>query len=192
MTPNRHIAVHPLTPDRWDDLVTLFGRSGACGGCWCMFWRVSRAEFSANGNAGNREALHALVERGEQPGLLAFVDGVAAGWISLGPRERFGPLERSPKRKRIDDTPVWSIVCFYIARAYRHQGLSLALLAAARDFARAHGATTLEGYPALTDDGRRRSDDAVYMGVAEVFRRAGFVEVARPTARFAIMRAALE
>ena len=105
----------PLTPQRWDDLAALFGPSGAYGGCWCMFWRETRQEFSLNcrnKGEGNREALHALVDSGVVPGILGYRGGVPLVWCSIAPREDFPALERSRNLKRLDDQPVWSIVCF--------------------------------------------------------------------------------
>jgi hypothetical protein len=29
--------------DLWPALEDLFGKNGAVGGCWCMYWRIGRA-----------------------------------------------------------------------------------------------------------------------------------------------------
>src|SRR5260370_3149088 len=122
---------HPVTPDRWQDLETLFGKNGAYGGCWCMWWRASRSEFGKQVGQGNKEALKVLVESGKAPGLLAYAHDQPIAWCSIAPREAFSSLERSRTLKRVDDQPVWSIVCFFVARPYRHQGLMAMLLRAA-------------------------------------------------------------
>ena len=62
----------PVTKDRWTDFETLFGERGACGGCWCMFWRLTRKEFDSQKGEGNRKAMKAIVESGKIPGILAF------------------------------------------------------------------------------------------------------------------------
>jgi hypothetical protein len=115
----------PLTPDRWDDLVALFGPNGASGGCWCMSFRLAdRARFGAqcaSGGAGNRAALRALTDAGEVPGILAYVGDMPVGWCAVGPREAFPRLDHSPLSRKLDDTPAWSIVCFYIGRAHRRR-----------------------------------------------------------------------
>ena len=179
--------IKPLTPDRWPDLVTLFGPSGAYSGCWCMFWRIKGSEFSANGNKGNKAAMHKIVARDEIPGLLAYVNGRPVGWISLGPRQLFGRIERSPIFKPVDKEPVWSIVCFFIAHDYRGQGVGKGLLRAAEEYARAQGARTLEAYP--IDTGERKVDPAgIFTGTEKIFKRAGFKEVARRKKRRPIMR----
>ena len=35
---NMKFTIHPLTPDLWPALEDLFGKRGACNGCWCMYW----------------------------------------------------------------------------------------------------------------------------------------------------------
>ena len=38
----------PLSKNNWEDFVELFGSNGACGGCWCMWWRLNHAEYKKN------------------------------------------------------------------------------------------------------------------------------------------------
>ena len=135
------------TPERWADLQALFGERGGCGGCWCMWPRLTGREFVAGKGAGNRRAFHRLVAAGDTPGILAYVDGQVAGWCALGPRAGFRRLESSRVLAPIDDQPVWSVVCFFIARPYRRQGLTVELLREAARFAAGRGARILEGYP---------------------------------------------
>lgn len=181
------ITYQPLTSQNWQDLEALFGPSGAYSGCWCMFWRTSRAEFSRRGNEGNRQDFKALVDKATPTGILAYVDGQPAGWVSVAPRETYPSLERSRVLKRIDNQPVWSIVCFYVGRDYRRTGVMAGLIRAAVDFAASQGARHVEAYP--TDPAvRSRSPAEAYMGVLPAFERAGFVEVARPRPGRAIMR----
>lgn len=133
------IDVQPLIQERWDDLLTLFGKQGACSGCWCMWWRLSQAEFNRGVGTPNREAFQAIVNGGGVPGLLAYRHGQPVGWCFAGPRGEFGRLQRSPTLRAPDDQPVWSIVCFFIKRGHRQQGVARALAAAVR-CADAHGA----------------------------------------------------
>ena len=102
---------HPLTAERWADFEELFGPKGAYGGCWCMWWRLSRREFEDQQGEGNRRAMKAIVESGHVPGILGYLDGKPVAWCSVSPREQYASLNRSRILKRIDDTPVWSIVC---------------------------------------------------------------------------------
>ena len=180
-------SVHPLTPHRWDDLERLFGPSGACWGCWCMYWRIKRKEMEANGSAGNRRALRKLVLSGAEPGLLAYEGAEPVGWCSVGPRETYGSLERSHVLRRIDDRPVWSLVCLFVARGHRGSGVASELVAAAVRHAGRRGATTIEAYP-RDPGGGRLSSLSSYMGTPALFEAAGFHEVARPSDTRVVMR----
>jgi GNAT superfamily N-acetyltransferase len=183
------VVVRPATPSRWKDLNTLFGPNGAYGNCWCMWWRMGSKDFDRAAPARKRGALRSLVRERRTPGLLAYVDGTPVGWVSVAPREEFARLERSPTLKRVDDQPVWSIVCFYIDRRHRGEGVARALLEAALDRARRGGARLVEGYP--VDPGVRDYPAAeAYTGVVTMFRSAGFREVARRGKR-PIMRKAV-
>jgi len=181
------LTFHPVTPDRWADLETLFGPRGACGGCWCMYWRLRRSEFEQFKGEGNRQFLKSIVEAGEVPGLLAYHDGLPVGWVSVEPRPAFPALERSRILKPVDDQPVWSVVCFYVARGYRRKGVTVALLRAAVGYARQQGAAILEGYPVEPKDAKA-PDPFVYTGLASAFRQAGFQEVLRRSETRPIMR----
>lgn len=181
--------VKPVTADRWDDLVELFGPSGAYSGCWCMFPRLSGAEFGANGNKGNKAAMKKIVARKQVPGLLAYAGGKPVGWISIGPRPEFGRVERSPLFKPVDDKPVWSVVCFFIHRDFRNQGVGKALLKAAAQYARSQGARRLEAYPIDTKGKHWEHGEAsIFMGTQTIFERAGFKVVARRKERRPMMQ----
>lgn len=185
------LEVQPLTRERWDDLERLFGKHGAYGGCWCMWWRITRREFEQGQGDGNRKAMRSMVESGVIPGLLGYLEGEPVGWCSVAPREHYGSLERSPVLKRLDDQPVWSIVCLYIAKGRRGQGVAEALLRGAIGYVHQQGGSIVEAYPTVV-----RSENAppvsVFMGTPELFRRVGFRERARPSKSKVIMRLELE
>jgi GNAT superfamily N-acetyltransferase len=170
--------IRPLTADRWEDLAGLFGENGAYSGCWCMWFRETSREFSERGNAGNRRALQEIVHQGRVPGLLAYRAGRPVGWCSVAPRGEFGRLNRSPILKPVDEQPVWSVVCFFVDRAQRGQGVAEELLRAAVDHAARQGARLVEAYPVDTSGRKFRSAD-LYTGTVDLFRAAGFTEVAR-------------
>lgn len=177
---------------RWADLATLFGANGAYSGCWCMWWRLSGKEFSANGNAGNRAALTALAEANAPLGLLAYDGGEPVGWASLAPRRDFPRLLRSPVLKLDEpaDDSVWSVPCFFIARDRRGTGVASALLQAAVAQARQHGAGFLEGYPTQVDG--RAPNAELFTGTPSLFEKAGFSVHKRPaTGRRLVVRRAL-
>ncbi len=188
---NPDLEFHPVTPDRWQDLEALFGKNGAYGGCWCMWWRVTRSQFGKQAGQGNKEALKATVDSGEVPGLLAYASGQPIAWCSIAPREVFLSLERSRTLKRVDDQPVWSIVCFFVAKPYRRKGLMAELLRAAINYARQCGAKIVEGYPI-----EPKHDDSppvsTFTGIFSSFQEVGFVEVARRSEKRPIMRYLME
>lgn len=177
----------PLTPDRWGDLETLFGPRGACSGCWCMWWRCSRREFERNGNKGNRHAFHGIVRRGDVPGILAYSGERPVGWCSVAPRSSYPSLLRSRALKPADDKPAWSIVCLFVARAWRGRGVGKGLARAAVDHVRRHGGRLVEAYP-TNPRGKRLDAVSSFMGTPEIFDAAGFREWARPSEARIIMR----
>jgi len=173
------LTVQPLTRDRWDDLVELFSRPGGSivRGCWCMYYRKSGGSGGLGRGKANRRAMKALVDGGTVPGLIAYRDRRPVGWISLGPREDYARLERSRVMKRVDEKPVWSIVCFFVDSKERGQGITRALLRDAIDYARSNGATLLEAYP--IDKKARSHPDFMWFGAKSLYDHAGFREVAR-------------
>jgi GNAT superfamily N-acetyltransferase len=130
-----------------------------------------------------------VVERGPAPGLIAYADGEPVGWCAVAPRESYPVLERSRVLKRIDDEPVWSIVCFFVAKRFRERGLTGELIRAAVRHAASHGARIVEGYPVEPAKGRT-ADVFAYTGLASAFRKAGFTEAARRSPTRPIMRIA--
>ncbi len=186
------LTVQPLTPERWSDLETLFGAKGAYGGCWCMYWRLRSKDFNQMSGEPNKSALHGLVNSGHTPGLIAYDPSAnPVGWISLGPREDFVRLERSKTLARVDDQPVWSIVCFYINRKERRKGVSTALIKAALAHARAHGAKIVEAYPSIPKS-ENYPDVYAYTGLLSAFLKLGFVEAARRSEARAVVRYVFE
>jgi GNAT superfamily N-acetyltransferase len=178
------VRIAPLTPARWADLESVFGGGrGACGQCWCMYWRMPRREFEVALGARTRELFRARVAAGPPPGLLAYRGGAAVGWVQVGPRADVpgwngarrltAPTAEAPA----DDPRVWGISCFVTRAGCRRQGLATALLAGAVDWARQNGARVLDACP--VDASASRPPISLYHGLASTFRRAGFREVAR-------------
>jgi GNAT superfamily N-acetyltransferase len=175
--PVSNVEVRPVTPDRWTDMVALFGANGASSGCWCMWFRVPPKVYSANRNKGNRAAMQERVAAGDEPGLIAYEAGLPVGWVSVAPRRDFARIETKADRGIVSEENVWSVVCFFIAPGRRGEGVASALLAAAVDYARAHGARALEAYPVDRDSPISNGD--AYTGVRTMYSKAGFLEVGR-------------
>ncbi|MGQ0742443.1 MAG: GNAT family N-acetyltransferase [Alphaproteobacteria bacterium] len=180
------LVIRPLTPDLWPKLEDLFGPTGACGGCWCMYWRIGSA-YSKLPRAKNKAAFKAVVKKGPPPGLLALADGVAVGWCQVTPRAALPRLERGRFTRAVDDWPVWSVSCFYVRKGWRGRGVMTALIDGALAHARKNKAPALEAYPVKTNGGKR-SNPVMYTGSADSFARAGFKRVAEPAPHRPIMR----
>ncbi|HVS85577.1 MAG TPA: GNAT family N-acetyltransferase [Gaiellaceae bacterium] len=179
------LRVVPVTPERWDDMVTLFERRGPRGGhrnapgygCWCMYWRDRSLEHGEP----KKRAMADLVRAGREPGLLAYDGDEPVGWVSVAPREEFHALVSSPQYGPDDeDEGVWSIVCFVVDKPRRGAGVAAELLGAAVEHALARGASAIEAYPHVRD-GRD------YMGHVPLFEQAGFEKV-RDANKRVIMR----
>jgi GNAT superfamily N-acetyltransferase len=184
------VDIRPLTTDLWPSFEAVMGPNGACAGCWCMFWRIPRSQFSSGSGVGNKASYKKIVKKGPPPGLIAFVDGEPAGWVQVSPRADLPTLDRSRLLKPVDDQPVWSISCFFVKSGYRGKGLSEALVKAATAFAKENDATLVEAYPWSTKE--KKSTVTIYTGVSTTFERAGFKTVAARVPHRPIMRLALD
>jgi GNAT superfamily N-acetyltransferase len=152
-----------------------------------MWWRLSRTEFEAGKGEPNRQAMKRLVKSGAEPGLIAYLGTEPVGWCAVAPRADYRRLQSSRSLKPIDDEPVWSVSCLFIAKKYRGNGVSIELLKAAIDHVRKNGGCIVEGYPHEPAKGRM-PDVFAWTGLASAFRKAGFTEAARPTTTRRIMR----
>jgi GNAT superfamily N-acetyltransferase len=179
------LEIRPLTPDLWSALEDLFGKGGACNGCWCMYWRIG-PEYHKRAREKNRSAFRMIVKRGPPPGLLAFDGERGVGWCQLTTRDDLRWLDRARFIECVDDLPVWAISCFYVRRGYRGQGVMSALIGAAVSAAKRAHAPALEAYP--VDTARPESTSNVFTGTVSAFARAGFKVVARRTPSRPIMR----
>lgn len=181
------LSFQPATASRWSDIEELFGERGACGGCWCMYWRLARGQWSAGKGNRNKRAFKKIVSSNEKPGVLAYAGREPIAWCAVAPREDFLSLARSRVLQPVDDKAVWSITCLFVKKPFRRRGVSVALLRAAVDFAARQGAKIVEGYP-TTPTMEQTPDPFVFMGVPSAFKAAGFKEVARRSITRPIMR----
>lgn len=182
-----HLKFRLLNSENWQDFEELFGPKGACGGCWCMWWRLKHSNFEKQKGEGNRQAMKELVISGKVPGLLGYLNDQPIAWCSIAPREDFIRLDRSRVLKPIDDKPVWSVVCLFVAKPFRRKGITPSLLRTAITYAAESGAKIIEGYPIDT-----KEDDYPVVfastGLFPAFLKAGFKEYARRSKTRPFMR----
>ena len=156
-----------------------------------MWWRLKRSVYDAQKGDANRAAMKRLTTSGESAGLIAYVNDEPVAWCSVAPRDAFPVLDRSRVLKRIDDEPVWSIVCLFVAKPFRRRGLTVELLKAAIEFVRERGGKVVEGYPV---EPKKSEIPPVFAatGLASAFRKAGFRECLRRSETRPIMRYAID
>jgi GNAT superfamily N-acetyltransferase len=196
MAAARELTFHPLTPDRWDDLVDLFGpQRGACAGCWCMWPRVRGVDFQKMTREARRRAFHRLVEAGPAPGLLAYEADVAVGWVAISPRRavhRFN-IARNSAPLTADDAALettWALTCFYVRSSHRGRGLTGRLARAAVAHARTYGASAVEVCAVEPDKPLTWGEG--FVGIASALRPLGFTEIARRSPKRPLLRLALQ
>ncbi len=183
--------VEPLTPDRFDDFVTVLGRGGV-GGCWCMYWTCPTSAVWGEGakggsKAANRDAFQDQVAAGPPPGLLAYDNGEPVAWCRVMPRHALPGLANSRHFKTdLDIEGVWSLPCFVVRRPHRGRGLTETLVKAAVEFVREQGGGILEAYP--WDTNEKKSEAVIYLGIASTFERLGFEVVQRRAPHKPMMR----
>lgn len=177
----------PLTINRWNDLLNLFGKNGACGGCWCMYWRLSHKEYEQNKGENNKVKLVELIKKEAPLGIMAYYDETPVGWCSVSPKTSLVRLEKSRNLKSdyVEDT--WSITCLFIHKKFRNQGLSTALIKAASAYAFEKGARLIEAYP-IVPRLKKMPEVFAWVGFANAYFKANFVEYSQPTDARLIVR----
>jgi GNAT superfamily N-acetyltransferase len=185
------LTFEPLTKSNWNKFLILFGDNGACGNCWCMYYRLSRSEFhEGKSDDSNKNAIKDIVWEGKPAGILAFYEDEAIAWCAFAPREDFVKLEKSRVHKRIDNKKVWSIPCLFISKKFRRSGISLELLKGVVKYAHMNNIEIIEAYPTIPTK-EKLPDSFLWVGLYKTFERAGFKIVDRtsknnPTVRFYI------
>lgn len=176
------IRTRELTPDLWPALERLFGANGACGGCWCTYWRIDEGErFDDVKGATAKRRFKALVMRSAAHGVLAFAGDEPVGWCAFERRVDLPRLDRAPSLKCDDAARVWSLPCFFVKAGWRGKGVASTLLAAAEKALRARRAEIAEGYPAKPSGEAKMPGAFAWTGVPAMFEAAGFERAdARP------------
>src|SRR5215510_5427576 len=167
-----NLEFHPVSIDRYADLATFFERHGNLNYCWCMRWRLKSTEFQKAKSKERQNKLQSFIQQKIPVGVMAYHQDEVVGWCSIAPRETYPFLESSTVLKRIDNLPVWSVVCFFVDPKLRKQNLPVQLLQAATKYAFSQGATIIEGYPVEPYKSYR------FMGSPSTFEKTGFQKAA--------------
>ena len=151
-----------------------------------MFWKLRGKEYEEARGLETRQMHKSIVDSGVLTGLLAYLHGDIVGWIAVEPRDAYPRLAHSRTLKPVDEQPVWSVTCFFVAKKFRRQGITVELLSAAVEHVRKQGGKIVEGYP--VDAQKDMPAPFIYTGTASAFEQAGFHEVARRTPTRPIFR----
>lgn len=176
------LTFEPLTKNNWGKFVRLFGDRGACGNCWCMYYRLSKSDYQeGKADDGNKMAMKEIVWVNKPAGILGFYQEQPIAWCAFAPREDFIKLEKSRVHKRIDDKKVWSIPCFFVDKDFRRLGVSTELLKGVIKYARENDIKIIEAYPTIPTT-ENLPDSFAWIGLFKSFERAGF-EIADRTSK---------
>jgi GNAT superfamily N-acetyltransferase len=173
--PRMVIEVRPATS--FDDVATMVGpKRPESNVCWCLSYRIPSKENLALTGPARGERVRQLVEEDLPPGVLAYDGDEVVGWAGVHPRADT-TFARNRKIPRVDNLDVWSLWCVRVRPGRRGRGIAHHLVAGAVEFARAHGAPAIEGYP-VDNDGRKVDLTMAYVGTRQLFERAGFEKAA--------------
>ena len=178
----RRLTFHDVDQARWPDFERLFESRGAPKSCWCMVWRGRGEETRRIKGADRKQAIERRVRDGVPIGLLGYLDGVPVAWCSLAPRASYRALGGPAFAGQAEDA-IWSLVCFFIRRELRGEGMTAELIEVAAAHARSRGARILEAYPVLPGSPSYR-----FMGYVPTFERAGFQHFGPAGSRRHVMR----
>jgi GNAT superfamily N-acetyltransferase len=190
MSESLALSIKPIKRNLWPDLEELFGSNGACGGCWCMNWKLRGKAYEEAKGYETRQMHKAIIDSGVVTGLLGYWHGEVAGWVAVEPRSAYEKLAHSRVLKPVDDQAVWSITCFFVAKQFRRNGIAVELIKAAVQHVSNMGGRIVEGYP--VDVQKDAPAPFVFTGTASAFRQAGFTEVARHAPTRPIFRFEIE
>lgn len=174
------ITIQELTAENWNDLEILFGSKGACGGCWCMTWRLPSKQYQQYKGASNKKLFHKLVQNGESLGVIGYHSGKPVAWCSVSPAHTLFQQKPSRILSKTNFPGKWSIVCIYLLPAYRNKGISTIMIKAASSYAFSKGAKAVEAYPVIPKSGKM-PDAFAWTGIWKSYVKAGFEIVEQPS-----------
>jgi GNAT superfamily N-acetyltransferase len=175
------LTTREVDPESFPDVEALFGKNGACGGCWCQAWRIEKGErWNEIKGAPAKKRLRKGILAGATHGILAFDGATPVGWCTFGPRDSFPRLNRARSLKCDDASRVWSLPCFFVTRDHRGRGVAKAMLVHALRAMKERGAEFAEAYPSKPGRDGRYIATFSWTGTMSLFEKAGFVVVGNP------------
>ena len=171
------MAIEVRAASNFDDVKTMVGpKRPDANVCWCLSYRIPSKENLELRGPARGERVQQLVREDPPPGVLAYDGEEVVGWAGVHPRADT-TFARNRKIPHIDDLDVWSVWCLRVRPGHRGSGIAHELLKGAVDFARAHGAPAIEGYP-VDNAGKKVDLTMAYVGTRKLFEQAGFTEAA--------------
>ena len=172
------------------ELATLFATSRNTRRCWCMAPCVSGFAFGVGWVTKSNQRRFAAMAADSPSPWACWRRSPPDRWavrdrpsLSLRRREHLQGERRDGDGG--EDDAVWLVPCFFVHPAHRSRGVTHALLRAAIELARTHGATAIEGRPPPGPEPRR--GDA-FKGRESLFTDLGFTHTESPDARPVVMR----
>lgn len=176
------VEFRPVTPETWPDFEKLFESRGGPKSCWCTVWRTVETPTTERPATAKKQEMKRRISSAEPVGLLGYLGSEPIAWCSIAPRHTYR-ASMSDVMEGDETQNIWSMVCFFVSRPYRGQGMFQKMIRAAEEHAARNGATLLEGYPVDPDAPSYR-----FGGFVPAFEQAGYEPVGRKGTRRHIVR----
>lgn len=175
------IEVRRVSSGTRDDILEFFDRRAFAdnpgwGMCYCMYHHIGGGpdgEWPKRTWQENRSDIADRIDAGATTGVVAYVDGVLAGWCNASSRDQF------PFRSEPPDDGVGYIACFVVAPPYRGHGVQRALLAGAVEMLADAGYDYAEGRPIR----QPKNAGSAFVGTLGLFEEQGFEVVSEDPLR---------
>jgi GNAT superfamily N-acetyltransferase len=168
--------IRPLDASTWEAFAELVERNnGIFGGCWCIGFH---GEISRTDASWNRAAKERRVRDGRAHAAMVFDDsGTAQGWCQYGSPEELPAIKhRREYEKDVPPRPDWRIMCLFVDRKHRGQGIARAALEGALDHMAEAGGGLVEAISEVTA-GRQAQGRFLFSATVELFEEHGFTRV---------------
>jgi hypothetical protein len=163
--------IRALDETTWDAFAALVeANNGVFGGCWCLGFHPEDSKHLTPELRCERK--HERVRAGTAHAALVFGGDDCLGWCQFGPPDEVPRIKnRAAYEKGQSTPPDWRIVCHFVGKGHRRQGVASAALAGALDLIADLGGGTVEGYP---EDAAAVPAGFLFNGALSTFERLGF------------------